>query len=284
MILFAPRHLNRFAPKYVQANEIHLPLFVAIDYLRGCCTPLWGRNADPNFPLSFKGSAFLCKYRGRYFCVFTEHQIFEHKSLRSPVEYFIALQQVSKMAIRGDVLFGDQRCELAVMAIPKIMIKRNKDEKTLFFELSSSWSEPDGTEYFFAFGYPSKLTDCRIDASDPENCKAGDCDLYQLTVDGWLSPQLNFGLPSLRLNVGSVLKYCCQEDLDGFSGGPIFSIHPENRVVEFRGIATTAGKDVIRFTPAPWVIHTLQAHIETLVPSEGADPGTTALRQIAAIP
>jgi hypothetical protein len=283
MILFAQRP-PRFAPKYVQANGIHLPLFAAIDYLRGCCTPLWGRNADQNFPFSFRGSAFLCKFWGRHFCVFTAHQIFGHKLSRSPEEHFVSLRQLSKTNIRGDMIFGDTRFDLVAMPIAESIIEKNRDEKTLFFEISRSRWQFDGTEYFFAFGYPSKLIDCQIDASDAENCKAGDCDLYQLTVDGRLSPEFNIGLPCLKLNDGSVLKHCCQENLDGFSGGPIFSIHPENRVVEFRGVATTAGKDQIRFTPAPCVIETLQAHLETIISIEGRGPRTTGLPQIAAVP
>lgn len=256
-----------FASEMVLTNGIYLPAARAIEYLRGCCAPLWARNADENFPFSFRGSSFLCKRHGLHFGVFTAHQVMDNQQERSPEELFFSFRETCSSLLRGSTCIGytrndntSERFDLRAMVIPDELLAEHKDERTYFFDTSDTWSLLDGTEYVFAFGHPSKMTEITTSDEAAEVYKTEGVNLYQLRVDGTLLPQLNHGLPCLKLNVGSVIKYCCDSDLDGFSGGPVFSIHLKYRIVEFRGLITTAGKEHIRFIPAPWVYELLDGN------------------------
>ena len=87
--------------RFVSVNGILLPGNDAIERIRGCCTPLWARNADANFPFSFKGSSWLCERKGIHFCVYTGHQMREVKNHRHPKEMFFLLREKGDVLIRG---------------------------------------------------------------------------------------------------------------------------------------------------------------------------------------
>ena len=139
------------------------------------------------------------------------------------------------------------------MMIPDSTRIKHQDKKTLFFKAIDYLSDLDGQEYTFAIGYPKNLNEVDISEDDSGVYRISNFELGQLRVDGSVLPTLNCDLPCMKLNVGPVFEYTCARDLDGFSGGPVFSLHPKHKAIEFRGIAVTAGRDHIRFIPASWV-------------------------------
>jgi hypothetical protein len=133
------------------------------------------------------------------------------------------------------------------MVIPPDTITRNMDRAVMFYEAIDTPTDrnPD-REHFFAFGYPSKLSSW--DISD----KTDAVDLSQVQVDGQYVPP-EYGLLALKINVGPVMEKRCEGNFDGFSGGPVFSIHADHRTIRFEGITMRGGNGYLRFAPASWV-------------------------------
>jgi hypothetical protein len=143
-----------------------------------------------------------------------------------------------------------ERFDLCAMVIPPDTIARNMDRSVIFYEENDTPAARNlDREHFFAFGYPSKLS--KFDCSD----KVEAIDVSQVCVDGQYLPPASswFGLPGLKINIGPVMGERCGGNFDGFSGGPVFSIHADYRTIRFEGITMRGGNGCLEFAPASWV-------------------------------
>jgi hypothetical protein len=245
-----------FGTTFVSVNGILLPGNKAVDYVRGCCTPIWGRAADPRFNCEFRGSSVLCELGGNFFCVFTAHQLKTSDRTRMPNEMYLSLGRADGPLVSGSAYlfyengqeFSDY-CDLCALLIAPSTVARHKGASTVFIRVPVFQTELCGREYAFALGYPHRLIEYTI--SDIECDDINDhINMPQLRVRGAIRSQ-SCDPPYLSIDAGAVLRDKCYNDLAGFSGGPIFSIHAKHRVVEFRGISVRAGADLIRFIPTP---------------------------------
>jgi len=238
--------------RFISLNGLHLPANTAVEMVRRACTPLWMRNHDPTFPFTFRGSAFLYSARGVSYCVFTRHQARGY--LLDDVS--ISLRGDTSIMQNGAKYIGyhddgaTERFDLCAMIVPPQTIERYMDRSVMFYEAADVPTDRDADrEHLFAFGYPSKLS--RWDCSE----KIHAIDLSQVRVDGdYVPPERSwFGLPGMKINIGEVMGGDCQGDFDGFSGGPVFSIHADYRVIRFEGITMRGGNGSLEFAPASWV-------------------------------
>ncbi len=238
-------------------NGIQLPGNKAVAYLRGCCTPVWAQAALPRFNCHFRGSSFLCERNGEFYCIFTAHQLKDHKRRRTPREIYFSLGKIGGPLVTGKAaLFYEEGeefsdyCDLCALLIEPSTVARHKEVSTVFIKIPDFQTELDGREHAFALGYPHKLVEYTIGNIEDEII-TDRINMHQLRVHGVIRSEKNNDLPYLSIVAGDVLSKRCSNDLDGFSGGPIFSIHAKHRLAEFRGITVRAGTNLIRFIPAP---------------------------------
>jgi hypothetical protein len=238
--------------RFVSLNGLHLPGNTAVEMVRRACTPLWMRNPDSSFPFSFRGSAFLYRVRGVSYCVFTRHQARGY----ALDDVSISLRDDSSIMQNAATYIGyhddgtSERFDLCAMIVPPGTITRHMDRSVMFYEATEVPTDRNADkEHFFAFGYPSKLS--RWECSE----KTQTINLSQVRVDGeYVAQDENwYGLPGLKIDVGPVMGVECEGDFDGFSGGPVFSIHVDYRAVRFEGITMRASNSYLLFAPASWV-------------------------------
>jgi hypothetical protein len=128
-------------------------------------------------------------------------------------------------------------------------VSRNRENGTLFFDSSPAPpAQSSDDEMFFAFGYPSRLN--TLLCTD----KIEAVELSQVRVDGsWLPPRSQDELHGLKINLGLVVSGTCAGDFDGFSGGPVFSVHYRRKAVELKGVIMRGGGGLLYFAPAAWI-------------------------------
>ena len=238
--------------RYTAVNGLHLPANQAVAYLRGCCTPMWARNHISAYPFSFRGSSFLYRRRGQHYAIFTSHQVGQWKM----DDMSISLQHDSKIIQNGSSYIGysdgaqtHEGYDLCAMVLARAAILRNKDHETLFFNsMEAPRAEGGDNEHFFALGYPSQLVD--LECTD----KIESVDLSQVRVVGsWVAPASSDSLHGLHIQLGMVMAGRCGGNFDGFSGGPVFSIHAARKIIEFRGIVIRGGGPALYFAPTHWI-------------------------------
>lgn len=105
----------------------------------------------------------------------------------------------------------------------------------------------DGSEIYFAVGYPSRLT--RIDGE----MSAEHFGLTQVLTWARRIVVKRNDLPMLELLPGEVLLERCGGNLDGFSGGPIFGVGKRNKLLRLHGIVIRGAVDKLFFAPIQWI-------------------------------
>jgi hypothetical protein len=108
----------------------------------------------------------------------------------------------------------------------------------------------DGTETYFAIGYPTRLTQIATAQDDGASEAIA---MSQVLV--WASNLVlrRGDLPRLELMPGNVMLPRCSGDFDGFSGGPVFSVNSRTMAIELRGIVIRGGTDKLFFGSTEWV-------------------------------
>jgi hypothetical protein len=247
---------QKLGTRFVSVNGIYLPGNKAINYLRGCCAPIWGYNFDPRFQYSLKGASVLCERKGNLFCLFAAHQLKDSGGERSPDQIFVSLRETGGPLIRGSgcLLFRSsgrfsEYHDVCAMLLPAWLVEKHKDRNALFIKLRNETPEADGSEYAFALGYPHKMAEFVTAEQADGEYGFEEVHINQLRVHGAIGEGRIFDLPYLQLYPGDIVKDICNYDLSGFSGGPVFSIHRRHKTAEFRGMVVTAGKDRIRYVP-----------------------------------
>lgn len=236
--------------RHVLLNGLWLPANLAAQQVRRACVSLHANTGNLDWPSSNLGSAFLYRYRGRQFCVFSRHQI---SGDWRPEQLCVHLANDRSRLFSGGRLVQflpsvEQREEHDLCAMEMPWRLQAEHYSPMWFEATGD--EPSsiaGGDPMFCVGYPSKLN--QIDGDE----KCTGVHLSQVLVWGESFGGDNGGLPSLALEAGAVMVPKCEGDFDGFSGSPVFGINLRRHGLEFRGIVIRGGHPRLFFIPASWV-------------------------------
>ena len=164
----------------------------------------------------------LC-YGGRQFCVFTRHQLGRDAH---PSQVVLRLTGKERSFYSGgrfveytQLKCGPEEHDLCLVELPWT-IERSSGSPLFFAATPPTRMATDGSEIYFAIGYPSKLTQLEVTDDGASEGIA----LSQVLV--WASQLIlrRGDLPKLELVPGEVMLPRCSGDYDGFSGGPVFSV------------------------------------------------------------
>lgn len=237
--------------RHVEFNGLLLPANGAVQRARSACVPLHAKNADPNWPISNMGCGFLYLRKGRKLVVFTRHQLGKDKH---PSQVMIRLGPVTAARLNGGARFfqfpaleyGPEEFDVCAIEMPwRLPIL--KGVPTFIRSVSVSPIADDGSEIYFAVGYPSRLT--KIDGE----MSAEHFGLTQVLTWARCVVLKRGDLPMLELLPGEVLLERCSGDLDGFSGGPVFGVGKKTKVLSLRGVIIRGAVDKLFFASTDWI-------------------------------
>jgi hypothetical protein len=238
--------------RHVSLNGLLLPANVAVQQARRCCVALHTNTNFESWPIGNRGTGVLYAYGGRQFCIFTRHQLM---GISDPSQVVLRLNGNGRSFFSGGrfVEFPQLECgpeehDVCLLELPWKIARSHGSP--LFFKATPVTSmATDGSERYFAIGYPSKLTQHEV---NDEGVSKGIA-LSQVIV--WAS-QLVLqpdDLPKLQLIPGKVMLPKCSGNYDGFSGGPVFGVNQGTRAIELRGIVIRGGIDKLFFASIEWV-------------------------------
>jgi hypothetical protein len=242
--------LGILGSRHISFNGLWLPANVAVQQVRRACVSLHANTFDRNWPSSNLGSAFLYRYRGRQFCLFSKHQLSKNWN---GDQVCVHLANDRSRLFTGGRLIEFSRGEgareeydLCALEMPwRLPVQLNAP---IWFEAKTGELRSfDELEVAFTIGYPSKLTE--IDGE--EQCEG--VHLSQVLV--WAEKAIGEPgrLSVLQLLPGAVMVPQCFGDFDGFSGSPVFGINIATRAIEFLGIVIRGGYPRLFFVPLTWV-------------------------------
>jgi hypothetical protein len=238
--------------RHVSLNGLFLPANLAVQQARRCCVALRTSTDFGAWPITNRGTGVLYAYGGRQFCVFTRHQLGRDAH---PSQVVLRLTGKERSFYSGgrfveytQLKCGPEEHDLCLVELPWT-IERSSGSPLFFAATPPTRMATDGSEIYFAIGYPSKLTQLEVTDDGASEGIA----LSQVLV--WASQLIlrRGDLPKLELVPGEVMLPRCSGDYDGFSGGPVFSVNSETRAIELRGIIIRGGIDKLFFASIEWV-------------------------------
>lgn len=234
----------------VPINGLFVPFKRCVDNLQRFCRPVMFHNDDPTFDLSYSGSSFLFRYRGRNLMLCTRHQLGKGAAARDPQDIMLIIEEAGRKVglgpnevTRANFAAPEQRDleDIFLAEYRSVPDGRNLDPHFLRFdldELPDLRSVPaDRIVLTFAIGYPTRFSsfETTFDAEDMPvglDVVSRWCKLYlePRAPDAW---DRDYRLP-LRLHREF---HADLGDPDGFSGSPVFFVHQDESKQAHLGFA-----------------------------------------------
>lgn len=233
-------------------NGLWYPANSTMDALRNFIEPALFYNEDfPEYQFSVRGTLTKCTFKGKYIAFITAHQTKDFTPdqlviLNSEMNF---ARSAENFLYAHDELHGEDRYDIRIYDFTSAVRQKHLSESN-WFDLNqcSDLKLGSNASFALAFGFPSQ--ELEIDY-EQKRILTVSAFVHGKPVDSALAGRFALNVE----NVDSI-------DVDGFSGGGVFSYRIEHSEpkIELAGITTNASDKILNFTP----IQTLKKYLAHL--------------------